>query len=48
MGWLPVTVQRSSIEDGLSLIVKTSPSVFELARVDKLLGDSMTIAENSG
>ena len=48
MGWLSVTVPRSSIENGLSLIVKISPSASELAGVCKMLGDSITISENSG
>ena len=46
MGWLSVNVPRSSlIEDGLSLMVETSPSAFELAGVGKFMGDSMTISE---
>jgi hypothetical protein len=48
MGWLSVTVPRSPIEDGLSLRAETSASVFELARVGMVSGDSMTISENSG
>ena len=45
MGWLTVTVPRSTIENGLSLVVETSTSVFELVGVGQFLGDSMTILE---
>jgi hypothetical protein len=44
---LSVTVPRSSIEDGLSLVIKKSPSVFEIAGVGKLVGGSMTISKKT-
>jgi hypothetical protein len=45
MGWLSVIVPRSPIEDGFSLRAETSASVFELAGVGKISGDSMKISE---
>ena len=45
MGW-SVTVPRASIiEDGLSLIVKTSPPAFELVWIGRVVRDAMAMSE---
>ena len=44
MGW-SVTLPRSSIEDGLSLIVKTPPSAFELVWIGRVVRDTMAMSE---
>ena len=48
MGWFSLTVPRSSIKSGLSLMLKASPPAFELVGIGKTSRDVMTMSENSG